>query len=93
MDGFRIDTNQAIGNASDPSDESADCGNGRKAGIKPSIRPVLVDDSGRIFEMTGERICMPGLEPERILESFEDERAGRTHSLKDIIASRNKHGI
>jgi hypothetical protein len=93
VDGFRIDTNQAVDDGSDRSNETADCKIERKAGIKPSIRPVMVDESGRICEMTGEPICMPGLEPQAILDSFEDERAGRTHSLKDIIASRIKHGI
>ncbi len=93
MDRLSIDTNQAVGYASDRSAETADCGIERKAKSKPAIRPVMVDESGRIFEMTGEQIVMPGLEPEAMLESFEDERAGRMRSLKDIIASRNKHGI
>jgi hypothetical protein len=56
------------------------------------MRPVRVDETtGEIFEMTGERIMMPGLEPERILKSLEDERMGRTRTLKEIIASRNHH--
>jgi hypothetical protein len=56
-------------------------------------RPVVVDSDGRIFEADGERFNMPGLTPGEILEALEDERAGRMRSLKDIVASRNQHGI
>jgi hypothetical protein len=93
VDGFSIDTNQAVGHVSGQGAETADRGIARAGGIRPSIRPVVVDESGRIFEVTGEQICMPGLEPQAILDSIEDERAGRTHSLKEIIASRKQHGI
>ena len=41
---------------------------------KPLIRPVVVDDSGRIFEMTGEQIRMPGLEPQDVLDTSRRER-------------------
>jgi hypothetical protein len=61
--------------------------------LRESIRPVRVDDQGRIFEMTGEQFIMPGLEPDTILRALEDARLGRIRSLKDIIASRNYHGI
>jgi hypothetical protein len=93
VDGFSIDTDQPFGHASDRIAEASGDAVARKSGTRPAIRPVRVDESGRIFEMTGEQIVMPGLEPEAILESFEDERAGRMRSLKDIIASRNQHGI
>jgi hypothetical protein len=53
------------------------------------IRPVDVDVSGRIFEKTGERFSMPGLEPADILEAIEDELAGRIRTLDEIIASRD----
>jgi hypothetical protein len=75
------------------SDITTGGGTERRVGTKPTIRPVRVDESGRIFEINGEQIVMPGLEPEAILESFEDERVGRMRSLKDIFASRNQHGI
>jgi hypothetical protein len=58
-----------------------------------AIRPVEVDESGRIFERTGERFTMPGLEPTDILEAIEDEHAGRVRPLREIVASRGQHGI
>jgi hypothetical protein len=63
------------------------------ASLHKSIRPVRVDDQGRIFEMTGEQIVMPGLEPDTILRALKDARLGRTRSLKEMIASRNHDGI
>jgi hypothetical protein len=93
VDRFSIDTNQAVGHASERGTETADRETTQGTATRPSIRPVAVDDSGRIFEMTGEQIRMPGLEPQDILDAIEDERAGRTRSLKGIIASRNRHGI
>jgi hypothetical protein len=93
VDGLGTNADQTIGYASNRSDVPTGGGTERRVGTKPAIRPVMVDESGRIFEMTGEQIVMPGLEPEAILESFEDERAGRMRSLKDIIASRNQDGI
>jgi hypothetical protein len=56
-------------------------------------RPVKVDERGRIFEMTGERFNMPGLEPADILEAIEDERASHVRSLKEIMAAHNQQGI
>lgn len=56
-------------------------------------RPVQVDEDGRIFESDGERFNMPGLTPADIQEAFEDERVGRMRPLKEIVASRNQHGI
>jgi hypothetical protein len=56
-------------------------------------RFVRVDDDGRIYEMSGEPFNMPGLTPADILESFEDERAGRMRPLKEVIASRLGRGI
>jgi len=32
-----------------------------------SPRPVTIDSGGNIYEMTGERAIMPGLEPERVI--------------------------
>lgn len=61
--------------------------------IRQSTRPVRVDEAGRIFEMSGEPIIMPGLAPENILKGIEDERAGRLRSLEEYIASRNHNGI
>jgi hypothetical protein len=67
----------------------------RSAGeeIRQSARPVRVDEAGRIFEMSGEPIIMPGLAPENILKGIEDERAGRLRSLEEYIASRDHNGI
>jgi hypothetical protein len=63
------------------------------AKYREACRPVRVDEDGRIYEMSGERFNMPGLTPADILESFEDERAGRMRPLKEVIASRQNHGI
>ncbi len=62
-------------------------------GILPSPRPVRVDEEGRLFEMDGTPIIMPGLEPEHILKGLEDARAGRLRSLEEYIASRKSNGI
>lgn len=61
--------------------------------IRPSPRPVRVDEAGRIFEMSGEPIVMTGLAPENILKGIEDERAGRLRSLEEYLASRDQHGL
>jgi hypothetical protein len=45
--------------------------------LRPNPRPVQVDEDGRLFEMTGEQIKMPGLEPADILEALDDFRSGR----------------
>jgi len=58
-----------------------------------SPKPVMIDSAGNVYEMTGERAIMPGLDPERVLRSVNDANAGRTHSLKDIIAARTGTGI
>jgi hypothetical protein len=52
-------------------------------------RPVLVDDKGRIMEMNGDPIVIPGLEPERILRGIDDAAAGRVRPLMEIIADRD----
>jgi len=62
-------------------------------GIRPSPRPVRVDEDGRLFEMDGTPIVMPGLEPEHILKGIEDERAGRLRSLEEYIASRKQNVV
>jgi hypothetical protein len=54
--------------------------------LRPSPRPVMTDREGRIFERTGERLSMPGLEPADILEALEDERAGRVHSFEEVAS-------
>jgi len=57
--------------------------------MKTGPRPVLVDDEGRIMEMNGEPIVIPGLEPERILRGIDDAAAGRVRPLTEIIAERD----
>jgi hypothetical protein len=61
--------------------------------LRPDPRPVRVDEDGRIFEMTGERFQMPGLEPADILAALDDEREGRLHSFDEVVASLKKHEI
>lgn len=61
--------------------------------LRPNPRPVRVEEDGRIFEMSGEQFLMPGLEPADILESLEDERAGRLHSFDEVVASLDQHEV
>ena len=39
-----------------------------------AVRPVRVDEAGRLFEMSGEPIEVLGLAPEDVLQGIEDER-------------------
>jgi len=55
---------------------------------KGNPRAVHVDDSGRIFETTGEELSIAGLEPIKVARGLRDEQAGRLRSLKDIVATR-----
>jgi hypothetical protein len=61
--------------------------------LHPSPCPVIVDDGGRIIEMTGEQLNIPGLEPTKVLKALDDERAGRLHSFDEVVASLNQHEI
>jgi hypothetical protein len=61
--------------------------------LRPNPRPVRVEKDGRIFEDSGEQILMPGLEPARVLEALDDERAGRLHSFDEVVASLDQHEI
>jgi hypothetical protein len=54
----------------------------------PRVRPVTIDDEGRIFLDTGEQVVIPGLEPEKVLEGLADDAAGRGRPLREIIAER-----
>lgn len=78
-----------------PASHEVDSNSTRHAdeGIRPSPRPVRVDEEGRLFEMDGTPIVMPGLEPEHILKGIEDERAGRLRSLEEYIASRKQNVV
>ena len=55
---------------------------------RPNPRPVRVDSAGRLCELDGTPIVMPGLEPWRVLASIEDERAGRMRTLAEVRAAR-----
>ena len=58
------------------------------------IRPVRVDEeTGYIYEMSGERYIFPGLEPESILRALADEREGRLTNYKVYISNRRKSGV
>ena len=54
---------------------------GRWAALTATVRQspgsIRIDEDGKIFEMTGERFNMPGLEPADILEALEDVKHGR----------------
>ncbi len=54
------------------------------------LRPIHVDEQGRMFEVTGEPIVIEGLEPDKVLQALADEAAGRSRSLRAIIAERKK---
>jgi hypothetical protein len=48
-----------------------------------STRPIHIDELGRVFEVTGELVFLPGLTPDDILESLHDEREGRLVPLAE----------
>jgi hypothetical protein len=52
------------------------------------VRPVRIDERGRIFELSGERFSLPGLEPADVLAGLADAQAGRIRSLKAIREGR-----
>jgi hypothetical protein len=99
VDGFGSDTNQAVGHSAGRSAETSKPRSARPVGNSTTgrptmvIYPVTVDEAGRIFDADGKQVIATGLEPEAILEGLEDVRAGRMRPLKEIIASRNQHGI
>jgi hypothetical protein len=45
-----------------------------------------VDESGRIFDASGQLVSAPGLEPTKVSRGLDDESAGRVRPLKDIVA-------
>ncbi len=53
-------------------------------------RPVDVDESGQLFESSGEPILIPGLEPEVILDGLAELEAGRLTSLNQKLAGRKE---
>jgi hypothetical protein len=57
-------------------------------GVSMGVRPVRVDERGRITELSGEPFAMPGLEPAEVLRGLADAQAGRTRSLKAIREGR-----
>ena len=52
-----------------------------------SSQRIEIDADGNVYERTGER-NRSGVDPERLARSIRDASAGRTRSLKDIIAAR-----
>jgi hypothetical protein len=50
-----------------------------------------IDADGNVYEQSGERAIVPGVDPERLARSIMDASARRTRSLKDIIAARDAH--
>jgi hypothetical protein len=57
-------------------------------GVSMGVRPVRVDERGRITELSGEPFAMPGLEPAEVLRGLADAQAGRIRSLKAIREGR-----
>ncbi|MGB2608107.1 MAG: hypothetical protein WBC80_03975, partial [Isosphaeraceae bacterium] len=53
---------------------------------RSTTRPVHVDESGRIFDASGQLVSAPGLEPTKVSRGLDDESAGRVRPLKDIVA-------
>ena len=63
---------------------------GADQALGASVRPVRVDEEGRIFELTGDPIVVTGLEPAKVLQGLDDDDAGRTRSLEEIMSERPK---
>jgi len=59
----------------------------------PRPRPVRMDAEGRIFEMSGEQLVVPGLDQERVLKVREEMRDGQRRTLKEATESRNHNCI
>lgn len=56
----------------------------RITSLPANPRPVLVDKSGRITEVSGEEVRVRGLEPSRVLAGLASLREGRVCSLEDF---------
>jgi hypothetical protein len=61
--------------------------------LRPQPQPVRTDEQGRVFDMSGEQIVFPGLEPDKVLLAREERRSGRRRSLEEVVASRKHDGI
>ena len=53
-----------------------------------SARPIHIDELGQVFEANGEQAILPGITPEDVLESLEDERQGRLYPLCRAVSLR-----
>ena len=56
-----------------------------------STERIEIDADGNVYEQSGERANVPGVDPERLARSISDASARRTRSLKDIIAAGGAH--
>ncbi len=54
--------------------------------VRSTTRPVHVDDSGNVLEITGQTTSAPGLPPSKVKKGLDDEAEGRVRPLNDIIA-------
>ena len=52
----------------------------------PRVRPVTVDEHGRVFNEQGEQIVVPGMEPEVILRALAEDAAGHYCTLEEAVA-------
>jgi uncharacterized phage-associated protein len=53
----------------------------------PTVRGVRADDQGRLFYLdSGDRLVMPGLEPELILRGLREHEEGQGQPLEDALA-------
>ncbi|RUL88582.1 hypothetical protein [Tautonia sociabilis] len=53
----------------------------RSARFPENPRPITIGQDGCLYEVTGDRIIVPGLEPESVLTSLADRAAGRFSPL------------
>jgi hypothetical protein len=53
-------------------------------------RPVEVDEQGRVFQLSGERLFQ--FEPETVLEGRREIQAGKTHSLEGLREAEGRDG-
>jgi hypothetical protein len=57
--------------------------------FRPNPRPVIRNESGQLFEVTGEPIEMPGLDPQSVLLGERQIEAGEVVSLNDLPRAGN----
>jgi hypothetical protein len=57
-----------------------------KSDSSSRVRNVLIDESGRIVDTSGESVVIPGLEPEKVLLAVAQSKNGEGQPLEEVRA-------